>query len=128
MQWEHRVTDPSARAPSTDIMAETGGGALYPPGSLHPIVSDRSLFRRLCPDADDLWFYWCARMAGTLHRKVGPKSRLVSWAGSQSRTLWESNREGGNDRMIRALEEEFGIDVLGLPDPMGAPTPPAASR
>ena len=40
--------------------------------------------------------------------------RLVTWPGSQESTLWETNREGGNDRMVQALEAEFGTAILGL--------------
>jgi hypothetical protein len=41
------------------------------------------LFQRLSPGGDDLWFYWCARMAGTLHKKVADKMWLVTWPDSQ---------------------------------------------
>ena len=114
LSWDWDVQDDRAYGPSPDIMPTSGAGALYPPHSLHPIVTDRSVFKRLCPDSDDLWFYWCARMAGTPLRKVGGKLRLIGWAGSQQSSLWENNRRGGNDRMIRRLEAEFGIGVLGL--------------
>ena len=80
---------------------------MYPPHSLDRRSTDREQFQRLCPDGDDLWFYWCARVAGTLYKKVGGKMRLVMWPGSQKSSLWESNEAGGNDRMIAALEAEF---------------------
>lgn len=108
LDWEFDVQDQRARKPSTDIVATGAGGVLYPPDCLDPRVSDRELFQRLCPDGDDLWFYWCARMAGTPYRKVGSRMRLITWPDSQSTALWVSNECGGNDRMIRALEAEFG--------------------
>ena len=110
LDWALDVQDEAARAPSADIVPTSGAGALYPPRSLHPMVTDRSLFQRLCPHGDDLWFYWCARMAGTLSRKVGGHMRLVSWPGSQDTSLWGVNAKGGNDRMIAALEAEFPLD------------------
>ena len=78
------------------------------------MVVDRGLFQRLCPENDDLWFYWCARMAGTRVRKAGPRLIVTSWEPASS-SLWSQNKLGGNDRMWRALEEEFGIECLGLP-------------
>lgn len=108
-EWELSVHDEAARAPSTAIMPTSGAGVLYPPGSLHRTVTDRSLFEALCPDGDDLWFYWCARMAGTLCRKVGPRMRLIPWSGTQDSSLWNSNERGGNDRMIAALQARFGV-------------------
>lgn len=106
--WEADVQDGKARTPSFDIMPTTGAGALYPPRSLHEMVADRLTFERLCPDSDDLWFYWCARMAGTAVKKVGGRMRLITWRESQETALWESNQREGNDRMVRALEAEFG--------------------
>jgi hypothetical protein len=108
LQWEFAVQDEAAGLPSADILPTGIGGMLYPPRSLDPRVTDRSLFQRLCPDGDDLWFYWCARMAGTLYRKVGGRFRVVTWPGTQASSLWTSNEAGGNDRMIKALEAEFG--------------------
>ncbi|MGH9463240.1 MAG: glycosyltransferase family 2 protein [Vicinamibacteria bacterium] len=33
------------------------GGVLYPPGSLYQDVSNSDLFMKLCPTADDIWFW-----------------------------------------------------------------------
>ena len=41
------------------------GGVLYPPHSLHPQVLDESLFVKLCPSTDDVWFWYCAVKQGT---------------------------------------------------------------
>jgi hypothetical protein len=106
LDWEFDVQDSAARKPSTDIMPTGGAGALYPPRSLDVRVTDRELFLRLCPTGDDLWFYWCARMAGTKHKKVGGKMRIVTRAGSQDSALWAAN-EADNDRMIATLTESF---------------------
>jgi hypothetical protein len=114
LEWEFIVQDSEARKPSSDIMPTSGAGALYPPNSLDARVVDRNLFQRLVPDGDDLWLCWCARMAGTLFKKVGGKFRMVTWPGTQDSSLWVSNEAGGNDRMIRALVDEFGLESLGL--------------
>jgi hypothetical protein len=107
-QWEVDVQDARARQPSMDILATSGAGALYPPGSLGERVTDRAQFQRLCPDGDDLWFHWCARMMGTTHKKVGPRMRLITWPDTQQSSLWQTNEHGGNDAAIAALEREFG--------------------
>ena len=108
IEWEFAVRDAAARRPSADILPTGIGGILYPPHCLDPRVTDRQRFLRLCPGGDDLWFYWCARRAGTLYRKVGGEFRLLTWTGTQDSSLWLGNEAGGNDRMIRALNEEFG--------------------
>jgi hypothetical protein len=112
-KWESDVQDEASRRPSGDLLPETGGGALYPPNSLHKMVTERTLFERLAPTGDDLWFYWCARMAGTLVKKVGDSLVVTGWSGSPATGLWNANARGGNDGMIRALEAEFGSAMLG---------------
>jgi hypothetical protein len=112
VEWEFNVQDAKARQPSADILLTGAGGILYPPHSLDPRATDRSLFERLCPDCDDLWFYWCARLAGTMHKKVRGTFRLLHWPGSQRSSLWKSNQHGGNDAAIAALEQEFGYPPM----------------
>lgn len=107
-EWEIDVQDARARQPSMDILATSGAGALYPPGSLGPFVTDRTKFERLCPDGDDLWFHWCAGLAGTRRKKVGTRMRLVTWPRSQDLSLWQTNEHGGNDAAVAALQAEFG--------------------
>ena len=41
------------------------GAVLYPPGSLDKCVTDRRLFKVLCPTNDDIWFWYCAAKRGT---------------------------------------------------------------
>lgn len=62
LDWEHCIatTDP------TPLNFATGcGGILYPPHSLHPEVVKEEIFTRLCPKADDIWFYAMARLQNT---------------------------------------------------------------
>lgn len=109
LSWDLDVQDARARSPSSDILATTGRGTLFPPRSLSAIVSERSLFERLCPSGDDLWFFWAARLAGTKVKKVGDRLRLITWEHSQDSSLWEENQRGGNDRMIEALQRDFPL-------------------
>lgn len=109
--WARNVQDPSSRTPCADLVPTTGGGALFPPRSMAAEVSDRSLFKRLAPTADDLWFYWMARRAGTKFMKVGGKFAMMEWPNPRTPRLWDVNREGENDRQIRNLEAEFGNPI-----------------
>ncbi len=107
--WELDVQDAAAREPSTDLVPIGIGGILYPPGCFAAEVTDRRLFTRLAPAADDLWFYWMARKAGTRHRKVGGKFPRRNWLYSQEHSLYNDNISGGNDRQVEALAREFGL-------------------
>jgi hypothetical protein len=108
LEWDFIVQVENSQRPSSDLVPTGVGGVLYPPQSLDPCVSDRQLFQRLSPDGDDLWFFWCGRLTGTLTRKGAGRMRKITWVGSQDAALWDQNKQGGNDRAIRALEEEFG--------------------
>lgn len=46
------------------------GGVLYPPHSLHEDFDKENLYMSLCPLADDIWFYFMAKLKGTQHRYV----------------------------------------------------------
>ena len=51
------------------------GGILYPPHSLHKDICDSSLFLKLCPSTDDIWFYVMELLA---KRKVRKASAFFS--------------------------------------------------
>lgn len=106
--WGWEVRDPDAQRPSVDLLPTGNGGILYPPGSLDPRVADRDLFRALAPTADDLWFYWMGRLAGSRYKLASRAFRLIAWPYPEEDTLAGQNIAGGNDRQIRALEERFG--------------------
>ena len=55
---------------NTSVMPIGGAGILYPPHSLHPDVFDQDLYMRLCPLADDIWFWWMAKRNRTRHSTV----------------------------------------------------------
>ena len=106
-EWE--MGAPGRQGPAQRLFATGHGGVLYPPGSLHPELSNESLFRQLCPKADDVWFKAMALLQGTPVRKVAPASRdypLIP--GTEVRMLWSQN-ESGNDRQIRAVFDHFNL-------------------
>lgn len=108
VQWEWEVADAAARIPTTDVMPTGNGGILYPPGSLHADATNRQLFEELAPTADDLWFYWMGRRAGSRFKVASRSFKLIAFPYAAEETLASDNIRGGNDRQIRALEEKFG--------------------
>jgi hypothetical protein len=107
--WELLTAETRSRSPR-ELLFPTGvGGILYPPGSLAPEVLDTALFTELCPSADDVWFFWMARRAGAVHRRVASSWRILSWPRSQEVALFHSNKHGnGNDQAIRRIEGTLG--------------------
>lgn len=101
-EWDHELSGPELT--SHDLLATTGSGILYPPGSLGPMASDIDAALRLCPTGDDLWFGWAARQAGTPVTKLAGDFPLVTWRGSQRTSLWLNHNQVQNDLMIARLE------------------------
>jgi len=104
-QWEWEIkTDEGVR---DDLFPTGGAGALYPPGSLAPEVLSIEDFKELCPTADDVWLYCMAKRAGTLHRQVGGRFRLINWRGTQDNGLEHYNVLNGNDDQLRRVWAKF---------------------
>lgn len=55
------------------------GGVLYPPHCLHPQVTNESLFQKLTPSNDDIWFWYCAVKQGTPVLRVPNAIRRQGW-------------------------------------------------
>jgi hypothetical protein len=107
--WEKAVTDRTGGLHDHLLFPTGDGGIFYPPDSLDSRVTDASLFMELCPMADDLWFFWMAKLRGTGHRGVGIRSEFITWKGTDENSLYHHNWHGNeNDRQIAALEGHFG--------------------
>lgn len=111
-EWSYDIQDGISRVPSVDLLPLGVGGVLYPPRSLHSAATHIERFQRVCPDADDFWFYAMSRLQGSQHVKVGTRFRKVEWPGSQNVALWIKNSPTQNDAIIRNVIQEFGIDVF----------------
>lgn len=105
--WEWDVQDAKANQPSIDLVPTGVGGVLYPPGCFASDVTESERFLTLAPNADDLWFYWCARRKGTTHLKAGMRFPLLYFAASQDHSLWSVNATG-NDKWVAALLAAYG--------------------
>lgn len=89
------------------------GGILYPGArSLDARATDEASFQSLAPTADDLWFYWMARLADTaVHVIDGQRVVFGPWPSNRrGPTLFEINGPGGaNDRQIGKLSEALPL-------------------
>jgi hypothetical protein len=85
-------------------------GVLYPPRCLHPDVTDMEKAMRHCPHGDDIWLYWMAMRAGSVHRHIKHAGKINDeWPGTVSNGLWLTrNCNGGNDEQIAAMIEAYG--------------------
>lgn len=85
------------------------GGVLYPPHCLSEDVFDEEKFMRLCPQADDIWFWAMAIENNTQIRIVENNiTRLEYIEGTQEVGLCYSNvREEKNDVQLQNVLNEY---------------------
>lgn len=90
------------------------GGILYPPHSLYKDVCNESLFMRLAPKGDDLWFWSMAVLQGTKPVCIGNKQSkhediniLRNWNINGETTLWHGNNVSGNSVQLSQIIEYY---------------------
>ncbi len=105
-EWE-KVT--ANRDSSLMTFPTTGGGVIFPPGSLHPDVIKEDLFMTLAPTADDIWFWACAAVKGVPAQLVsGYIGQFPFIEGSQENGLWKTtNIFGQNDISLKKIMDHF---------------------
>ncbi|MCM1109852.1 MAG: hypothetical protein NC336_01440 [Clostridium sp.] len=91
------------------------GGVLYPPRSLGEKAMDASVFMKLAPTADDVWFYYMARSNDRMVRKIATRDAggndYVDIAAYIDEGLKKENTRGlcRNDAQIKAVREYLGL-------------------
>jgi hypothetical protein len=109
-EWEMATSEVDDRPPDGRLFPTGVGGVFYPPDCFDPRVADSALAMKICPNADDIWFFWMAELKGTPHRCPQHPIRVSApWKGSQDVALFQKNwLDRGNDRQIAAMEKTFG--------------------
>lgn len=111
-KWK-TITDD--RTGAEDIFAIGVGGVLYPPHSLHSDVTNEELFMQLCPMADDIWFWYCAKRLNTPRIAIKKHGEDLSFDAlyqyfHQGAALTHSNRfEHQNDKQFRQVYDYFKV-------------------
>lgn len=108
---------PDHMTPAYDLMPMGGNGTLYPPGSLHPDVTDMATAARICPTADDIWFRAMSMRTGALVVKVSTIHPtgwdFVSNEQVQDMALWVTNvRNESNDSQFDAVLKHYGLSII----------------
>ena len=94
------------------------GGTLYPVGSLADIVFSEDVFMRICPMADDVWFWFCGLEKGTNKRFITKKGLDLSFDSlyqyfHKGSALTHSNSGmNQNDNQIKELLRYYGYNTI----------------
>ena len=88
------------------------GGVLYPPSSLNELVTNRDVFLRESPMADDIWLFWMARLNNSITKKTKKKFTAICCPDSQKVGLLNNNvLNNKNDEKIKNMLEIFGWPI-----------------
>tara|TARA_R110001606_G_scaffold330360_1_gene477990 strand:- start:139 stop:1023 length:885 start_codon:yes stop_codon:yes gene_type:complete len=88
------------------------GGVLYPPNSLNELVTNRDVFMKESPMADDIWLFWMARLNNSITKKTKKKFTAVCWPDSQKVGLLTNNvQNNANDQKIKNMINVFGWPI-----------------
>lgn len=103
------------------IMPLGVSGVLYPPHCLHPDVDKEELFMKLCPLADDLWFWIMALRQGTSHVVLDPDrvlgccfDTLYQFLHKDSNLAYFDYKLGLNNSQMKAICAHFNLDFQDL--------------
>ncbi len=108
LKWQRNVDSKQNAAGEFTLLFTGCGGVLYPPGALHSEVRRREQFAKLAPRADDLWFFAMAVKQQTRIRVCEPHLReVIDIASSQSESLYQTNKLGGNDVQLAAILDDY---------------------
>ena len=87
------------------------GGVLYPPGSLYQDISKSDLFMKLCPTADDIWFWAMAvvndRQIRVVDRNIAELIPLDPELESEMKdgiTLYSINKNANDEQIKRVVD------------------------
>lgn len=104
--WQFCISDNSI---SFNNFLTGVGGVLYPPHCLHKDIFDEEKFMRLCPQADDIWF-WAMAVKNNVPTKVVKNNytKHLCIEGTQEDCLWKSNLNlGKNDIQLQNVLKEY---------------------
>lgn len=86
-------------------------GVLYPPQSLHPVVTDLELAKAIAPTNDDIWFWACAMVNATNFVCAG-LGRLTELPGlERAPKLNQTNSNGVSDQQFWATIKALGVTL-----------------
>jgi hypothetical protein len=102
-QWDFRTEQQDAH-----LFFGSGGGTLFPEGSLDTDAARRDLALQLCPRADDIWLNAMTRLKGTPIIRADLSSSILPVLNRRTENLARTNLDlGDNDRQLRALRDYY---------------------
>jgi len=107
-QWPHDI---KYEICADKVFSTGGAGTLYPPGIFHSEVTNEDLFLHIAPRADDIWLWFMVRLNNNKFKRIAGDFSLNLIDRSEVGSLWETNKNGGNDEQFEAMIKYFGLPL-----------------
>ena len=109
LEWNSETPGPAG--PAMRLLPMGVGGVLYPPGRLHSEVFNESVFLKICPTADDIWFKAMSLLNGVpCHKTTLEFQGYPTLRSTRQNGLSRSNLINGvYDRQIRDVFERYNL-------------------
>jgi hypothetical protein len=108
--YKNWMTDLTSSLEEITPLVTAGSGALFPPNSLHPNVTNYEEFKEYCFSTDDIWYWFHALLKGSQITKINNFDNLEYLKDSQSETLyWDGNAGFFNDFNIQNMALHGGM-------------------
>lgn len=111
VEWQGNI---SKEYIEDDLFFGSGGGTLFPIGSLSKEVLNDKISMKICEKADDVWLNAMCRINKTRIVKTNYYSVILPVLSKKNETLCLTNLQGGNDKQIQAIRayliQKFGQD------------------
>ncbi len=100
----------SSFPPAFTNFPTTGGGVLFPPHCFDSEIFKEDIFTKLCPSADDIWF-WAMMLKNNIKIKMAnSKYSKISPIPTNSPKLWDINsKPDGNDKQIKNVLTYYNL-------------------
>ena len=113
LDWEYDAdSEDDGRSPL--VFATGVGGVLYPPHCFSSEVFNKDVFTRICPYADDIWFYAMALMNKRKVKKVYTSEKpcfmdIPSWSIGALSEINTNHSECLNDVQLKAVFDKYQL-------------------
>lgn len=107
-EWKLRISNTQ---PSYNNFLTGVGGVLYPPNVMYKDIFREDLYKKLCPLADDIWFWAMAVLNNTKINIIDDNiSSLEYIDGTQENCLWRTNvGENHNDVQLKNVLDYYPV-------------------
>ncbi|MDW3209337.1 MAG: glycosyltransferase family A protein [Reichenbachiella sp.] len=110
-QWikTNEVTDKSKLGPNIELFPDGKGGVLYPSDRLHEEIFNKSVYLKMAPTDEDIWFKTITMMTDTKVKCIENTYNLPETEQTINSRFFGLLKSDSNDQLIHQLLERYQL-------------------